>query len=42
MMYAAVITPGFEITLEAQDQSYIYHTDTGDTVVLCIDGRPAE
>lgn len=41
-VYAAVITPGFQITLEAQDESYIYHTDTAETVVLCIDGLPAE
>lgn len=41
-IYAAVITPGYQITLAAQDESYIYHTDTAETVVLCIDGLPAE
>ncbi|MFZ0543813.1 MAG: hypothetical protein WAM60_00145 [Candidatus Promineifilaceae bacterium] len=41
-LYAAVITPGYEITLEAQGQSYSYHTDKTENVILCIDGRPAE
>jgi PBP1b-binding outer membrane lipoprotein LpoB len=41
-IYAAVITPGFQITLEAQGENFIYHTDTAETVVLCIDGLPAE
>jgi hypothetical protein len=42
LLYAAVITPGYQITLEAEGQSYIYHTDMVETVVLCVDGRPAE
>jgi hypothetical protein len=41
-MYAAVITPGYQITLEAQGQSYTYHTDTVENAVLCVDGQPAE
>jgi hypothetical protein len=35
MMYAQVITPGFLVTLEAGGETYEYHTDTGDQVVLC-------
>lgn len=42
LLYAAVITPGYQITLEAQGQTYIYHTDSVDNVVLCVDGLPAE
>ncbi len=34
-MYAQVITPGYKITLEAEDQQYIYHTDQKSNVVLC-------
>ena len=35
MMYAQVITPGFLVVLEADGQTYTYHTDTGRFVVLC-------
>ncbi len=41
-IYLTVITHGFQITLEAQDQTYTYHTDMNQNVVLCVDGRPAE
>lgn len=34
-MYAQVITPGFLIVLEATGQTYEYHTDRVDQVVLC-------
>jgi hypothetical protein len=35
-MYAQVITPGYLIILEAQGQTYEYHTDAqGQSVVLC-------
>jgi hypothetical protein len=34
-MYAQVITPGYLIVLEAQGQTYEYHTDTQANVVLC-------
>ncbi|GAB4439413.1 MAG: hypothetical protein Kow0031_21260 [Anaerolineae bacterium] len=34
-MYAQVITPGFLITLEAQGQTFEYHTNLNDQVVLC-------
>jgi hypothetical protein len=35
MMYAQVITPGFQVMLEAGGKGYDYHTDTGRFVVLC-------
>ncbi|MCK6626498.1 MAG: hypothetical protein L6R45_15140 [Anaerolineae bacterium] len=35
MMYAQVITPGYLILLEAQGQTFEYHTDQGTNVVLC-------
>jgi hypothetical protein len=35
MMYAQVITPGFLIVLEVEGQTYEYHTDSTDYVVLC-------
>ena len=35
MMYAQVITPGFKVVLEAQGQTYEYHTDAAQSVVLC-------
>jgi hypothetical protein len=34
-MYAQVITPGYLIILEAQGQSYEYHSDQAANVVLC-------
>jgi len=43
MMYAQVITPGFRAVLEAEGQTYEYHTDAGRSVVLCgTDGLPIE
>jgi hypothetical protein len=41
-LYAAVITPGYQITLEAEGESYLYHTDKVENVVLCVDGQPAD
>ncbi len=35
MNYLQVITPGYEIILEANDQEYSYHTNTQTRVVLC-------
>jgi hypothetical protein len=35
MMYAQVITPGLRVVLEANNQSYEYHTDQNSSVVLC-------
>ncbi|MBI4322482.1 MAG: hypothetical protein HY675_28655 [Chloroflexi bacterium] len=34
-LYAQVIIPGYRITLSAKGQTYEYHTDTGQRVVLC-------
>jgi hypothetical protein len=40
MMYAQVITPGFQVVLEAEGQMYEYHTG-GRQLVLCgDDGQP--
>lgn len=39
--YLQAIVPGYRIVLEAAGQSYTYHTDTGTTMVLCVNGRPA-
>ncbi|MGC8874503.1 MAG: hypothetical protein ACP5SI_08680 [Chloroflexia bacterium] len=33
--YLQVITPGYQILLQAQGQTYDYHTDRGQTFVLC-------
>lgn len=38
MMYLQVITPGYQIVLEAQGQTYNYHTDTRSQVVRCDEG----
>jgi hypothetical protein len=35
MMYAQVITPGFRVVLEAERETYEYHTHQGRVVVLC-------
>lgn len=35
MVYAEVITPGYQILFEANGQSYSYHTDTVNKVLLC-------
>jgi len=34
-MYAQVITPGYLIVLQADNQTYEYHTDSKSNVVLC-------
>jgi hypothetical protein len=34
-MYAQVVTPGFRVVLEAREETYVYHTDREQTVVLC-------
>ncbi|MDX1687775.1 MAG: hypothetical protein R3248_07310 [Candidatus Promineifilaceae bacterium] len=40
-VYMQVITPGFRITLQVEGETYDYHTDRSDTVILCgPDGRP--
>ncbi len=40
MNYLQVITPGYQITLEAQGQRYEYHTDQRGAVVRCDQIRP--
>lgn len=35
MIYAQVITPGFRITLKREGQTYVYHIDRGQLVILC-------
>jgi hypothetical protein len=39
MMYAQVITPGYRILLEAEGQTYRYHTDRSRAFVLCQQGQ---
>jgi hypothetical protein len=34
-MYAQVVTPGFVVMLEAGDEPYRYHADTGNRLILC-------
>lgn len=42
MMYKQVITPGYAITLKAAGKQFEFHTNTGNTIVLClIDGQDA-
>ena len=41
MDYAQVITPGYEVTLQVDDDVYSYHSDEGLLMVLCgEDGTP--
>lgn len=43
MMYAAVITPGYLIELEANGKTYAVHTNTKDNLILCaIDGEKVQ
>lgn len=35
MIYAQVITPGFRITLKREGQTYVYHIDREQLVILC-------
>lgn len=41
MGYAQVVTPGYRVTLEAEGDAYLYHTDTKQVFVLCREGDPA-
>jgi hypothetical protein len=36
MAYDTVITPGYWILLEANNQQYPYHTDQKDQIILCL------
>jgi hypothetical protein len=40
-VYAQVITPGFQILLQAEKVLHVYHTDEADRVVLC-QSRPPD
>ena len=40
--YAQVITPGYQIQLEANGQVYTFHTDETDQVILCDARGPDE
>ncbi len=40
--YLDVITPGFQIVLEAQGRAYTYHTDARRHFVLCVNGIPQD
>lgn len=42
MAYITVITPGYQIVLEAQDREYYYHSRGTDYFVYCENGRPVE
>lgn len=42
MAYAQVITPGYQILLEANGQVYSFHTDEANLVVLCSARGPDE
>jgi hypothetical protein len=42
MMYAQVITPGYQIQLEAMGKSFSYHTDETGRVILCDASAPGE
>ncbi len=42
MAYAQVVTPGFRITLEADGETYLVHTDLTRQAVVCTQaGAPA-
>jgi hypothetical protein len=41
MMYASVLTPGYEIVLEVEGQEYVYHTGS-DNFVLCVESTSSE
>jgi hypothetical protein len=40
--YAQVETPGYMILLESRGQTYNYHTDASENVILCDSGGPGE
>ncbi|MGH2461584.1 MAG: hypothetical protein ACRDIY_22235 [Chloroflexota bacterium] len=39
LAYSQTVTPGYQITLQASGQAYVYHSDTGRLVVYC--GMPS-
>ena len=42
VMYAQVITPGYQIQFQAKGEVFTFHTDTGNQVILCTASRPSE
>lgn len=42
VLYAQVLTPGFQILLEADGHVFTFHTDSDDTMVLCSVEPPDE
>ena len=42
VIYAQVVTPGFQILFKANGKSFTYHTDETEQVVLCGVGPPHE
>jgi hypothetical protein len=39
--YSQVITPGYRIEVQVKETSYVYHTNTEKTIILCLqDGLP--
>ncbi len=42
VMYIQMVTPGFTVLLEANDNEYVYHTDRTGQVVLCPEIKPDE
>ena len=42
VMYIQVITPGFQIVLDANGHTFTFHTDAKDRVVLCKVNPPDE
>ncbi len=35
LLYSQTVTPGYDILLQVGDQTYVYHSNTRDTVVYC-------
>jgi hypothetical protein len=42
VMYIQVLTPGFQVVLEADGHAFTFHTDAKDRVVLCTVNPPDE
>jgi len=41
MMYSQVLVPGYRIQLQANGETFEYHTEADTRAVLCMDGKPA-
>jgi hypothetical protein len=35
--YAQIVTPGYIIQLEVQGQFYVYHSDRGENIIMCVE-----